>query len=196
MFKIGVMASGGGSNFKAIIDRIGEGDLEAQCKFLITNNGTCGAVSHAEEFGIPVHHISGKTHPEQAAYEAALLDVLDRYNVDLLILAGYMKALPVSYVRRMAGRILNIHPSLLPKSGGTRFWGIHVHEAVIAAHEKESGATVHLVSEEIDQGKILSQVRVPVLEGDTPEVLAARVLEQEHNLYWKTIRDYAAELGL
>ena len=196
MFKIGVMASGGGSNFKAIIDRIGEGDLEAQCKFLITNNGTCGAVSHAEEFGIPVHHISGKTHPEQAAYEAALLEVLDRYNVDLLILAGYMKALPVSFVRRMAGRILNIHPSLLPKYGGKGFWGIHVHEAVIAAHEKESGATVHLVSEKIDQGKILSQVRVPVLEGDTPEVLAARVLEQEHNLYWKTIRDYAAELGL
>ena len=196
MFKIGVMASGGGSNFKAIIDHIGEGDLEAQCKFLITNNGTCGAVAHAEEYGIPVHHISGKTHPEQAAYEAALLEVLDRYNVDLLILAGYMKALPASFVRRMAGRILNIHPSLLPKYGGKGFWGIHVHEAVIAAHEKESGPTVHLVSEEIDQGKILAQLKVSVLEGDTPEVLAARVLEQEHDLYWKTIRDYAAELGL
>ena len=194
MFKIGVMASGGGSNFKAIIERIGEGDLEAQCKFLITNNGTCGAVEHAKEYGIPVYHISGKTHPEQAAYEAALLDVLDKYDVDLLVLAGYMKALPVSFVRRMAGRILNIHPSLLPKYGGKGFWGIHVHEAVIAAHEKESGATVHLVSEEIDQGKILAQVKVPVLEGDTPEVLAARVLEQEHNLYWKTIRDYAAQL--
>ena len=196
MLKIGVMASGGGSNFKAIIDHIGEGDLEAQCKFLITNNGTCGAVAHAEEYGIPVHHISGKTHPEQAAYEAALLEVLDRYNVDLLILAGYMKALPASFVRRMAGRILNIHPSLLPKYGGKGFWGIHVHEAVIAAHEKESGPTVHLVSEEIDQGKILAQLKVSVLEGDTPEVLAARVLEQEHDLYWKTIRDYAAELGL
>ncbi len=194
MFKIGVMASGGGSNFKAIIERIGEGDLEAQCKFLITNNGTCGAVEHAKEYGIPVYHISGKTHPEQAAYEAALLEVLDKYDVDLLILAGYMKALPVCIVRRMENRILNIHPSLLPKYGGKGFWGIHVHEAVIAAHEKESGPTVHLVSEEIDQGKILAQVKVPVLEGDTPEVLAARVLEQEHNLYWKTIRDYAAEL--
>ena len=196
MFKIGVMASGGGSNFKAIIERIGEGDLEAQCKFLITNNGTCGAVEHAKEYGIPVYHISGKTHPEQAAYEAALLDVLDKYDVDLLILAGYMKALPVCIVRRMENRILNIHPSLLPKYGGKGFWGIHVHEAVIAAHEKESGPTVHLVSEEIDQGKILAQVKVPVLEGDTPEVLAARVLEQEHDLYWKTIRRYAAELGL
>ena len=194
MFKIGVMASGGGSNFKAIIERIGEGDLEAQCKFLITNNGMCGAVEHAKEYGIPVYHISGKTHPEQAAYEAALLDVLDKYDVDLLILAGYMKALPVCIVRRMENRILNIHPSLLPKYGGKGFWGIHVHEAVIAAHEKESGPTVHLVSEEIDQGKILAQVKVPVLEGDTPEVLAARVLEQEHNLYWKTIRDYAAQL--
>ena len=196
MFKIGVMASGTGSNFKAIIDRIGEGDLDAQCKFLITNNGTCGAVSHAEEYGIPVHHISGKTHPDVKEYEAAMMDVLDKYDVDLLILAGYMKALPLCMVRRMPDRILNIHPSLLPKYGGKGFWGIHVHEAVIAAHEKESGPTVHLVSEEIDQGRILAQVKVPVLEGDTPEVLAARVLEQEHNLYWKTIRDYAATLGL
>ena len=195
MFKIGVMASGGGSNFKAIIDRIGEGDLEAQCKFLITNNGTCGAVSHAEEYGIPVYHISGKTHPVAADYEAAMMDVLSKYDVDLLILAGYMKALPVCMVRRMPDRILNIHPSLLLKYGGKGFWGIHVHEAVIAAHEKESGPTVHLVSEEIDQGRILAQVKVPVLEGDTSEVLAARVLEQEHSLYWKTIRDYAATLG-
>jgi len=196
MFKIGVMASGGGSNFKAIIDHIGEGDLEAQCKFLITNNGTCDAVSHAEEYGIPVYHISGKTHPVAADYEAAMMDVLNKYDVDLLILAGYMKALPVCMIHRMPDRIMNIHPSLLPKYGGKGFWGIHVHEAVIAANEKESGPTVHLVSEEIDQGRILAQVKVPVLEGDTPEVLAARVLEQEHELYWKTIRDYAATLGV
>ena len=196
MFKIGVMASGGGSNFKAIIDRIGEGDLEAQCKFLITNNGGCGAVAHAESYGIPVYHISGKTHPDTAAYEAALLEVIDRYNIDLLILAGYMKALPVSMIKRLPERIMNIHPSLLPKYGGKGFWGIHVHEAVIAAHEKESGPTVHLVSEEIDQGRILAQTRVPVEEGDTPETLAARVLVQEHDLYWRTIRDYARQMGV
>ena len=194
MFKIGVMASGGGSNFKAIIDRIGEGDLEAQCKFLITNNGKCGAVEHANSYGIPVYHISGKTHPDTAAYEAALMDVLNTYDVDLLILAGYMKALPSCMITRMSDRILNIHPSLLPKYGGKGFWGIHVHEAVIAAHEKESGATVHLVSEEIDKGMILAQVKVPVMPDDTPEVLAARVLEQEHELYWKTIRDYAVQM--
>ena len=194
MFKIGVMASGGGSNFKAIIDRIGEGDLEAQCKFLITNNGSCGAVSHAESYGIPVYHISGKTHPDTVAYEAALLEVIDRYDIDLLILAGYMKALPASLIKRLPDRILNIHPSLLPKYGGKGFWGIHVHEAVIAAQEKESGLTVHLVSEEIDKGRILAQTRVPVVEGDTPETLAARVLVQEHDLYWRTIRDYAKQV--
>ncbi len=195
MFKIGVMASGGGSNFKAIIDRIGNGDLEAQCKFLITNNAGCGAAAHAEEYGIPVYHISGKTHPDTAAYETALMDVLNRYDVDLLVLAGYMKALPNCVISRMSDRILNIHPSLLPKYGGKGYWGIHVHEAVIAAHEKESGATVHLVSEEIDKGRILSQVKVPVMEDDTPEVLAARVLEQEHNLYWRAIKEYAANLS-
>ena len=194
MFKIGVMASGGGSNFKAIIDRIGEGDLEAQCKFLITNNGGCGAVSHAESYGIPVYHISGKTHPDTVAYEAALLEVIDRHDIDLLILAGYMKALPASLIKRLPDRILNIHPSLLPKYGGKGFWGIHVHEAVIAAQEKESGPTVHLVSEEIDKGRILAQTRVPVVEGDTPETLAARVLVQEHDLYWRTIRDYAKQV--
>ena len=196
MFKIGVMASGGGSNFKAIIDRIGAGDLDAQCKFLITNNGGCGAVNHAKEYGIPVHHISGKTHPEQAAFEAAMLDVLDKYDVDLLILAGYMKALPLCMLKRMPNRILNIHPSLLPKFGGKGFWGHHVHEAVLAAHETESGPTVHLVSEEIDRGRILAQTKVPVMSDDDVDTLAARVLEQEHALYWKTIKEYAESLGL
>ena len=196
MFKIGVMASGGGSNFKAIIDRIGAGDLDAQCKFLITNNGGCGAVNHAKEYGIPVHHISGKTHPEQAAFEAAMLDVLDKYNVDLLILAGYMKALPLCMLKRMPNRILNIHPSLLPKFGGKGFWGHYVHEAVLAAHETESGPTVHLVSEEIDRGRILAQTKVPVLPDDDADTLAARVLVQEHALYWKTIKEYAESLGL
>lgn len=196
MFKIGVMASGGGSNFKAIIDRIGEGDLEAQCKFLIVNNGGCGAAAHAEEYGIPVYHISGKTHPDQVQYEAAMMDVLDKYDVDFLILAGYMKALPLCMLKRMPNRILNIHPSLLPKYGGKGFWGIHVHEAVVAAHEAESGATVHLVGEEIDGGRILAQVKVPVLPDDTAASLAERVLEQEHELYWKAIKDYAASLGI
>ncbi len=187
------MASGGGSNFKAIIDRIGEGDLEAQCKFLITNNGGCGAVGHAQTYGIPVYHISGKTHPDQDAYEAALLEVIDKYDVDLLILAGYMKVLPLSILKRLPDRVLNIHPSLLPKFGGRGYWGLHVHEAVLAAHETESGPTVHLVSEEVDAGRILAQRKVPVMPDDTPEVLQARVLEQEHDIFWRTIKEYGAQ---
>jgi len=194
MFKIGVMASGGGSNFKAIIDHIGEGDLEAQCKFLITNNAGCGASQHAATYGIPVFHISGKTHPDVAAYEAALLDVINKYDIDLLILAGYMKAIPTCILKRLPDRVLNIHPSLLPKFGGKGFYGHFVHEAVIAAGEKESGPTVHLVSEEIDSGRILGQVKVPVLESDTPEELAARVLVQEHDLYWRMIKEYGESL--
>mgnify|MGYP003301308057 CR=1 FL=1 len=193
MLKIGVMASGGGSNFKAIIDRIGEGDLEAQCKFLITNNGGCGAVGHAQTYGIPGYHISGKTHPDQDAYEAALLEVIDKYDVDLLILAGYMKVLPLSILKRLPDRVLNIHPSLLPKFGGRGYWGLHVHEAVLAAHETESGPTVHLVSEEVDAGRILAQRKVPVMPDDTPEVLQARVLEQEHDIFWRTIKEYGAQ---
>ncbi|MCQ2124385.1 MAG: phosphoribosylglycinamide formyltransferase [Fibrobacter sp.] len=194
MFKIGVMASGGGSNFKAIIDRIGEGDLEAQCKFLITNNGGCGAVGHATTYGIPVYHISGKTHPDQAEYEKALCAVLDERPVDLLILAGYMKKLPDCLVAKMQDRILNIHPSLLPKFGGKGFWGLHVHEAVLAAGETESGPTVHLVSNEIDRGRILAQRKVPVMPDDTPETLQARVLEQEHDIFWRTIKEYGENL--
>lgn len=194
MFKIGVMASGGGSNFKAIIDRIGEGDLEAQCKFLITNNGGCGAVNHAATYGIPVYHISGKTHPDQAEYEKALCAVLDERPVDLLILAGYMKKLPDCLIEKMPDRILNIHPSLLPKFGGKGFWGLHVHEAVLAAGETESGPTVHLVSNEIDRGRILAQRKVPVMPDDTPETLQARVLEQEHDIFWRTIKEYGESL--
>lgn len=194
MFRIGVMASGGGSNFKAIIDRIGEGDLEVQCKFLITNNAGCGAVGHAKTYGIPVYHISGKTHPDEAEYEKALCDVLDERPVDLLILAGYMKKLPDVLVAKMPDRILNIHPSLLPKFGGKGFWGLHVHEAVLAAGEKESGPTVHLVSNEIDKGRILAQRTVPVMPDDTPASLQARVLEQEHDIYWRTIKEYGEGL--
>ncbi|MCQ2108116.1 MAG: phosphoribosylglycinamide formyltransferase [Fibrobacter sp.] len=194
MFKIGVMASGGGSNFKAIIDRIGEGDLEAQCKFLITNNGGCGAVNHATTYGIPVYHISGKTHPDQAEYEKALCAVLDERPVDLLILAGYMKKLPDCLIEKMPDRILNIHPSLLPKFGGKGFWGLHVHEAVLAAGETESGPTVHLVSNEIDRGRILAQRKVPVMPDDTPETLQSRVLEQEHDIFWRTIKEYGESL--
>lgn len=196
MFSFGVMASGGGSNFKALLEKVQDGSLRAKCAFLIVNNGDCGAVQIAKEFGVPTFHISGKTHPEQLEYEEALLGVLSNHPVDLLLLAGYMKKIPDSLIQVLPERILNIHPALLPKYGGKGFWGMNVHRAVIENHEKQSGPTVHLVTSEIDKGRILAQTPVPVLEGDSPEELAARVLQQEHRLYWKTVLDYAKTLKL
>lgn len=196
MFSFGVMASGGGSNFKALLEKVQDGSLRAKCAFLIVNNGDCGAVQIAKEFGVPTFHISGITHPEQLKYEEALLGVLSNHPVDLLLLAGYMKKIPDSLIQALPERILNIHPALLPKYGGKGFWGMNVHRAVIENHEKQSGPTVHLVTSEIDKGRILAQTPVPVLEGDSPEELAARILQQEHRLYWKTVLDYAKTLKL
>ena len=196
MFSFGVMASGGGSNFKALLEKVQDGSLRAKCAFLFVNNGDCGAVQIAKEFGVPTFHISGKTHPEQLEYEEALLGVLSNHPVDLLLLAGYMKKIPDSLIQALPERILNIHPALLPKYGGKGFWGMNVHRAVIENHEKQSGPTVHLVTSEIDKGRILAQTPVPVLEGDSPEELAARILQQEHRLYWKTVLDYAKTLKL
>ena len=196
MFSFGGMASGGGSNFKALLEKVQDGSLRAKCAFLIVNNGDCGAVQIAKEFGVPTFHISGKTHPEQLEYEEALLGVLSNHPVDLLLLAGYMKKIPDSLIQALPERILNIHPALLPKYGGKGFWGMNVHRAVIENHEKQSGPTVHLVTSEIDKGRILAQTPVPVLEGDSPEELAARILQQEHRLYWKTVLDYAKALKL
>lgn len=196
MFSFGVMASGGGSNFKALLEKVQDGSLRAKCSFLIVNNGDCGAVQIAKEFGVPTFHISGKTHPEQLEYEEALLGVLSNHPVDLLLLAGYMKKIPDSLIQALPERILNIHPALLPKYGGKGFWGMNVHRAVIENHEKQSGPTVHLVTSEIDKGRILAQTPVPVFEGDSPEELAARILQQEHRLYWKTVLDYAKTLKL
>ena len=196
MFSFGVMVSGGGSNFKALLEKVQDGSLRAKCAFLIVNNGDCGAVQIAKEFGVPTFHISGKTHPEQLEYEEALLGVLSNHPVDLLLLAGYMKKIPDSLIQALPERILNIHPALLPKYGGKGFWGMNVHRAVIENHEKQSGPTVHLVTSEIDKGRILAQTPVPVLEGDSPEELAARILQQEHRLYWKTVLDYAKTLKL
>ncbi|MBP5247245.1 MAG: phosphoribosylglycinamide formyltransferase [Fibrobacter sp.] len=194
MFRFGAFASGGGSNFRSLLSHAEDGTLEGSCEFLIVNNKDCGAAQSAREHGIPVYHISSKTHPVEADYEQALLNVLKEHPVDLVALCGYMKKIPDSFLDQMKDRVLNVHPALLPKYGGKGFYGIRVHQAVIAAGEKESGPTIHLVTSEIDSGRTLAQVKVPVLACDKPEALAARVLVQEHALFWKTLRDYARSL--
>lgn len=185
---IGFLASHGGSNMQAIIDACKSGKLRATPAVVISNNSGSGAITRARNEGIPCYYLSGKTHPEPEELDRAILDTFLRHSVNVVVLAGYMKKLGPKTLSRFRGRILNIHPALLPKFGGKGMFGIHVHEAVIAAGEKESGVTIHLVDENYDTGTIIAQTKVPVMPDDTPESLAARVLEQEHILYPETLR--------
>jgi phosphoribosylglycinamide formyltransferase-1 len=185
---IGFLASHGGSNMQAIIDACKSGKLQATPAVVISNNSTSGAIERAKTEGVPYYYLSGKTNPEPGELDDAILDAFLRHGVDVIVLAGYMKKLGPKTLSHFRGRILNIHPALLPKFGGEGMYGIHVHEAVIAAGEKESGVTIHFVDEQYDTGAILAQTRVPVRPDDTPETLAARVLEQEHILYAETLQ--------
>lgn len=188
---VGFLASHGGSNMQAIIDACKAGRLHGTPVVVISNNADSRALERARTEGIPGYHLSGTTHPDPESLDRAILDTLVRHKVDVVALAGYMKKLGPRTLAHFRGRILNIHPALLPKHGGKGMYGIHVHEAVIAAGEKESGVTVHLVNEEYDRGPILAQVRVPVEPGDTPETLAERVLVQEHIIYPATLEKIA-----
>lgn len=194
--RIGCFASGRGSNFEALLKRIQGGDLSADIAFLITNNSGAGAVDVARKAAIPVFHISTKTVPNSADMERKMVQRVVDSKVDLLVLCGYMKSLPTAVMTTPRYGAINIHPSLLPKFGGAGFYGERVHRAVLEAKETESGVTVHRVEPIYDSGEILEQRRVAVMAGDTVEQLAARVLEQEHDLYWRVVQRFATgELG-
>jgi len=172
---------------QAIIDACKEGRLHAEPAVVISNNSESTALERARREGIPGYHLSGATHPDPAQLDAAITQTLEKNGVDLVILAGYMKLLGPQTLGRYRRRILNIHPALLPKFGGKGLYGKKVHEAVLAAGERVTGVTIHLVDERYDAGPIVAQSEVPVLEGDTVDSLAARVLEREHELYAETI---------
>lgn len=188
LMNIGFLVSHGGSNMQAIIDACKSGKLQATPAVVISNNSNSGALARAKAEGVPYYYLSGKTHPGPGDLDDAILDAFLRHAVDVVVLAGYMKKLGPKTLSHFRGRIVNVHPALLPKFGGEGMYGIHVHEAVIAAGEKESGVTIHFVDEQYDTGAILAQTRVPVKPDDTPETLAARVLEQEHILYAETLQ--------
>ncbi len=190
--KLGFLASHNGSNMQAIIDACKSGALRAEPAVVISNNAASGALARAVRESIPHYHLSSKTHPSPEQLDKAIRDTLLFHEVDIVILAGYMKKLGNLTLSRFAGVILNIHPALLPKFGGRGMYGIHVHEAVLAAGEKESGASVHLVEEGYDTGPVIAQSRVPVLPDDTPQTLAARVLEAEHELFPAVLQKIAA----
>ncbi len=185
--RIAVFLSGGGSNLQALIDASRAGILSGKIVLVVSNLRKAYGVKRAEQAGIDTFVFKEKNYdtPEQAAED--LLKKLQGYKVDYIALAGYLRLLPMAVVKSYKGRIVNIHPALLPKYWGKGMYGHFVHEAVLAAGEKESGVTIHLVDEIYDHGRILKQVTVPVLPDDTPETLAARVLEQEHKWYARVL---------
>lgn len=186
-------ASGGGTNFQALLDRQ-PADGAWRIVLLLTDREDAGAIARAVEADVPVAVIrTDDRPPSDVARE--MLDVLERHRVDLVLLAGYVKLVPAEVVARYRRRMLNIHPALLPAFGGKGMYGKRVHAAVLAAGAGESGASVHFVDEEYDRGPVVAQRRVPVLEGDTPESLAARVLEIEHQLYPDAVDQVSAALA-
>lgn len=189
--RIGVLASGGGTNLQAIMDAIAGGRLDAEIVLAVSNNSRSGAMKRARRAGIPAAHLSGATHPAPDTLDAAIAEALANRGAELVALAGYMKMLGPRTLARFRNRVLNVHPSLLPKFGGRGMYGERVHAAVLAAGERETGVTVHLADGEYDRGAIIAQSRVPVLPDDTPASLAARVLEREHVLYPQTLSGVA-----
>ncbi|MDX1674299.1 MAG: phosphoribosylglycinamide formyltransferase [Longimicrobiales bacterium] len=179
--RLAVFASGSGTNLQALIDHFAANDA-ADLALVISDRAECGALERAEQAGIPTHHIPVQTRPI-AAVSADTIDALESARIDLVALAGYLRLIPPDVVRRFHYRILNIHPALLPGFGGKGMYGLRVHRAVLDAGCRITGPTVHLVDERYDEGRIVAQWPVPVLDEDTPETLSQRVLRVEHVLY-------------
>jgi phosphoribosylglycinamide formyltransferase-1 len=187
--RLAVFASHGGTDLQSIIDATEDEDYPARIVLMVSNNKNAFAVQRAKNANIPTVIWQKKKFDDDKAYAEYMASLLKEYEVDLICLAGYMKLIPRKIVRNF--RIINIHPALLPKYGGKGMYGMHVHEAVLEAGERISGATVHQVNEKYDEGKILAQWEVPVKEDDNPETLQKRVLETEHKLYPDTIAKIA-----
>ncbi|MEW5797965.1 MAG: phosphoribosylglycinamide formyltransferase [Bacteroidota bacterium] len=185
---IAVFASGRGSNFESLYRTILKENISARIVVVISNNSQSGALSLARSFSIPALHISRRQFESDEAFNGKILETLRAYNVTLIVLAGYMKKVSAAIIREFRNRIINIHPALLPKFGGEGMYGIHVHKAVIQAKEKFSGATVHVVDEVYDHGKVLLQDILAVDDDETPESLAAKVLNIEHRILPEAVK--------
>ena len=191
LLRLGILASHAGTTMQAIIDACLQGRLHADVRVVIGNNSRSGALARARTHGIGTTHLSGVTHPNTDDLDRAIMETLDDHRVEFVTLAGYMKRLGPLVLSHYKGRLLNTHPALLPKYGGQGMFGDRVHKAVLAAGEKESGATVHVVEGDYDAGPVLSQVKVPVLEGDTLESLRERVQTAEREHYVEVLERIA-----
>lgn len=185
MLKLGVLVSGGGTNLQAIIDAIDAGVItNAKIELVISNNAGAYALERAKNHGIEAACISPKNYENREAFHQALLQKLKESGVDLVVLAGYLVAIPACIVEAFPNQIINIHPSLIPSFCGVGYYGLHVHEGVLSRGVKVTGATVHFVDTGTDTGPIILQKAVEVQEGDTPKVLQLRVMEEAE---WKIL---------
>lgn len=185
MHKLLFFASGSGTNFQSVIDAVESDRLNASICGLITDRRDAGAIQRAKKYSIPVYTISSKDYDQ---YTTELLSALEDLSPDLIVLAGYLRKIPDRIINLYRGRIINIHPSLLPKYGGKGLYGQNVHRAVIENGESWSGCTVHFVDEIYDNGDIIAQKKVRVKADDTPETLAKKILKEEHKLLPDTIQ--------
>ena len=183
MKNIVILISGRGSNMEAVVRAAEAEQWPARIAAVISNRADAKGLEFAAARGIPTAVVPNKEYPTREAFDAALQAVIDGFAPDLVVLAGFMRILTPAFVEHYSGRMLNIHPSLLPL-----FPGLHTHEAALAAGHAEHGATVHFVTAELDHGPMVDQVAVPILPGDTPDTLSARLLVQEHVLYPRAIR--------
>lgn len=191
--RLAVFASGSGTNFQALLQAHADGELPVDFALCLSNNASAQALDRARAHGIPTTVLDPKAFPEEAAYTTALRTALEDHGVTFIALAGYLRKIPAAIVQAYRGRMLNIHPALLPAFGGKGMYGMRVHEAVLAYGVRWTGATVHLVDEAYDTGPIVLQEPVPVFQDDTPEQLAARVLDVEHRLYPVALRLFAEQ---
>jgi phosphoribosylglycinamide formyltransferase-1 len=189
MKRIVILISGRGSNMEALLRARQAGELPVEIAAVISNRADAKGIETARAKGFPAAVVPHKDFPSREAFDAALADKIDSYKPDLVVLAGFMRVLTEGFVTRYAGRLINIHPSLLPS-----FTGLHTHERALEAGCKVHGATVHFVTPELDHGPIILQAAVPVLPDDTPETLAERVLAQEHVIYPRAVRWFAEGL--
>jgi phosphoribosylglycinamide formyltransferase-1 len=188
--RVAVLISGSGSNLQALIDA--QADAPYRIVAVISNVADAFGLERARRAGIPAEVLRHRAYADRAAYDQALGDLIDRYEPGLVVLAGFMRILTPGFVARYAGRMMNIHPSLLPK-----FRGLHTHQRALDAGESVHGASVHFVTDELDGGPLIVQARIPVLPGDDAETLAARVLTREHRIYPLAVRWFAeGRLGL
>jgi phosphoribosylglycinamide formyltransferase-1 len=188
---IAVFASGGGSNFQALIDY--EGNSSYHIVLLLTDRKQAGAIERAEKAGKHSEVVDQKGKSDQEVTNQ-MKDLLESYEVEFIALAGYLRKIPPAVVSLYTGRMVNIHPALLPRFGGEGMYGRSVHKAVIEAGETISGPTVHYVDEDYDTGEIIAQALVPILEGDDPDSLSDKVLQAEHQLYPRTVHQLCSSL--